>query len=153
MSGLRSGFSLVEVTLTLGIIAFALISILALVPIGMKSSGEAIDATHTALIGQDVQKRVKSTVVSTTFAANSDVAGIWFYDRDGFFLGTATSATAFYRANTIIHKDWGANAPPANVDATLLRPVTVQLRWPIDPATGNPLGTSAAPFTFYVRRP
>src|SRR2546423_4274986 len=84
-----SAFSLVEVTLALGIIAFALISILALVPVGMKSSGEAIDATHTALIGQDIQKRVKSTAISTTFSANNDVNSIWFYDRDGFFLGTA----------------------------------------------------------------
>jgi uncharacterized protein (TIGR02598 family) len=149
----QSAFSLVEVTLALGIIAFALIAILGLVPVGMKSSGEAIDATHTALIGQDVQKRVKRIAVSTTFTSGTDVSSIWFYDHDGAFLGTATSATAFYRADTTIHKDWGANASPPNVDATLLRPVTAQVRWPVNAASGNPMGTNSTSLTFYVRRP
>ena len=59
----------------------------------------------------------------------------------------------FYRADAIIHKDWGANAPPPNVDATVLRPVTVQVGWPLNPTTGTPVGNNTTSFTFYVRRP
>lgn len=147
------GFSLVEVTLALGVVGFALVAILALVPVGMKSGGEAIDATHTSLIGQDIQKRVKSSAVSATFTSTSNVNGTWFYDHDGVFVGTSTSSTAFYRADTTIYKDWGANPSPPNIDATLLRPVTAQLRWPVNTSTGTPLGSNSTSFTFYVRRP
>src|SRR5438309_1203287 len=129
----RAGFSLVEVTLAIGIIAFALVAILALVPVGMKSGGEAIDATRTSLAAKDAQNRVKSSVTTATFASANDVnLPNWFYDRDGFFLGTAVSVNSFYRIDATIHKDWGTNAPPANVDATALRPATLQLRWPVN---------------------
>lgn len=146
-------FSLVEVTLAIGVVAFALLAILALVPVGMKSGSEAIDATHTSLLGQDSQNRIKSSVTSATFTAAADVNSTWFYDRDGVFLGTAATPNAFYRADAIIHKDWGANAPPPNVDATVLRPVTVQVGWPLNPTTGTPVGNNTTSFTFYVRRP
>lgn len=149
----QSAFSLVEVTLAIGIVSFALLAILALVPVGMKSGSEAIDATHTSLIGQDAQNRVRSTVTNTTFASANDISSAWFYDRDGGFVGTAITFNAFYRADATIHKDWGVNASPSNVDATLLRPVTVQVRWPVNTSNGNPLGNNETSFTFYVRRP
>ena len=148
----KTAFSLVEVTLALGIVAFALLAILALVPVGMKSGSEAIDATHTSLIGQDTQNRVKSTVTNTTFTLANDLPSTWFYDHEGVFLGTTTSSNAFYRADATIRKDWGTNASPPNVDATVLRPVTVQLAWPVNPSTGNPVGNNTYSFTFYVRK-
>lgn len=150
----RAGFSLVEVTLAIGIIAFALVAILALIPVGMKSGGEAIDATRTSLAAKDAQNRVRSSVTSATFASTSDVnLPPWFFDRDGVFLGTSVSNNVFYRADATIHKDWGSNVPPPNVDATILRPATLQLRWPLNTSNGNPLGNNNASFTFYVRRP
>src|ERR1039457_6141659 len=86
-------FSLVEVTLSIGIIAFALLSIFALIPVGMNSGREAIDATHTSLIAQDLQNRVKSSITSTTFSSTSDVPlGPWFYNRDGVFVDVTAGA-------------------------------------------------------------
>ena len=149
----QRAFSLVEVTLAIGIVSFALLAILALVPVGMKSGSEAIDATHTSLIGQDTQNKVKSTVTSTTFSGSTDISSTWFYDREGVFVGTDVASNSFYRADATIHKDWGANASPSNVDATLLRPVTVKVRWPVNTSNGNPLGNNETSFTFYVRRP
>jgi len=148
----KNAFSLVEVTLSLGIMAFALLAILALVPVGMKSGSEAIDATHASLIGQDTQNRIQGTVTNTTFTSANDLPSTWFYDHEGVFLGTTTSSNAFYRADATIRKDWGTNASPPNVDATVLRPVTVQLAWPVNPSTGNPVGNNTYSFTFYVRK-
>lgn len=150
----QRAFSLVEVTLAIGVIAFALLAIVGLIPVGMKSGGEAIDATRTSLAAKDAQNRVRSSVTTTTFTNTSDVnLPTWFFDRDGIFLGTAVSNKAVYRADATIHKDWGSNTAPPNVDASVLRPVTLQLRWPLNPADGSPLGNNSASFNFYVRRP
>jgi uncharacterized protein (TIGR02598 family) len=57
-------FSLVEVTLAIGIIAFALLGIFALIPVGLNSSREAIDDTSTSLITQDIYSRIRSEVAT-----------------------------------------------------------------------------------------
>jgi uncharacterized protein (TIGR02598 family) len=149
-----AAFSLVEVTLAIGIIGFALIAIFALIPVGLNSSREAVDATHQSLIGKDVQARVKSSVIANTFTTATDVTlGPWFYNRDGVFVDVSTSGynSVLYRADAIIHSIW--NSVPSNVDATVLRPVTVILGSPVNAATHASMGTSTASFTFYVRKP
>ena len=148
-----NGFSLVEVTLSIGIIAVALVAIMALIPVGLNSGRDAIDATHTSLIGQDVQTRVKSSVTSATFTGGDVTLQPWFYDRDGVYVDVTVNgySSVVYRADAIIHSTW--NAAPPNVDATVLRPVTVTLGWPINPTTHLAVGTSATSFTFYVRKP
>jgi uncharacterized protein (TIGR02598 family) len=149
----RSGFSLVEVTLAIGIIAVALVAIMALIPVGLNSSRDAIDATRSSLIGQDVQTRVKSSVTNGTFSGGDVTLPPWFYDRDGVFVDVTANgySSVVYRADAIIHSTW--NAAPPNVDATVLRPVTVTLGWPINPTTHLAVGSSATSFTFYVRKP
>lgn len=59
-----SAFSLVEVTLAIGIIAVALVGIFALIPVGLNSSRDAIDDTSTSLITQDIYNRVRSEVAT-----------------------------------------------------------------------------------------
>ena len=149
----RSGFSLVEVTLAIGIVAFALLAIIGLIPVGLNSSRDAIDATHSSLIGQDVQTRVKSSVTSATFSGGDTTLPPWYYNRDGVFVDVSTNGynTVLYRADAIIHGTWNSALP--NVDATVLRPVTVKLGWPINPTTHAVVGNSATSFTFYVRKP
>jgi uncharacterized protein (TIGR02598 family) len=148
-----AGFSLVEVTIAIGIIGFAFIAIVGLLPVGTRSGADAIDATRTALIAKDVQVRARSSVGYTMFSSTNDVAlPTFFYDREGNYVGNTVTGSSVYRADTTIHGNWSSNVP-ANVDATVLRPVTVQLLWPVDVSSGNHLGSNAASFTFYVRRP
>jgi uncharacterized protein (TIGR02598 family) len=94
------GFSLVEVTLAIGIVAFALIAILGLVPVGLNSGRDSIAATHTPLIAQDVFDRIRASMINNDPSpANSHfyfgpygggVASFFFYDADG--LRTSTGA-------------------------------------------------------------
>lgn len=149
----REAFSLVEVTLALGLIAFALIAILGLTPVGMRSAAEAIDATRLSAVTRDTQDRVKASINYSMFGSNSDNASTYFYDREATFVGTTVVGTAFYRVDAVIHGSWGSNSAPPNIDETVLRPVTVTTRWPINKQTGNALGTNSGSFTFYVRRP
>ncbi|MEY2480538.1 MAG: hypothetical protein QOI04_1465 [Verrucomicrobiota bacterium] len=64
----QSGFSLVEVTLAIGIIGFALLAIFGLIPVGLKSSRDAVDDTKTSLMAQDIFNRVKSEVATDQLA-------------------------------------------------------------------------------------
>ena len=149
-----SGFSLVEVTLAIGIVGFALLGVFALIPVGLNSSRDAVDATRTSMISSDVQNRTRSAVTNATFAASADVGFIWYYDRQGVIVDTAVAGfgSAFYRAEAKVHGDWAPNAPPPNVDASFLRPVTVVLAWPVDSA-GVPVGPNTSTFSFSVRKP
>lgn len=147
-------FSLVEVTLAIGIVGFALLAIFALIPVGLTAGRDSIDATRSSLIAQDLKIRAQVAATSTVFGATSDVAlGPWFYDREGVYVEnpTSNSASVLYRVTGFIHATW--NAAPQNVDATVLRPVTAVLTWPANPSTQNVVGNHSIPFTFYVRRP
>lgn len=54
------GFSLVEVTLALGIIAFALVGIMALFPVAMKSARESMEETKATLIARQIFADLKA---------------------------------------------------------------------------------------------
>jgi uncharacterized protein (TIGR02598 family) len=126
------GFSLIEVTLAIGIVAFALIAILGLVPVGLNSGRESIDSTHTPLIAQDVFDRIRgymtsndSTNTLSYFGPYSPgIASFFFYDSDGVrattgsktgelikvqfpndrpaFYGNVKKPSDFYRAKVIV---------------------------------------------------
>ena len=149
----RSAFSLIEVTLAIGIIGFALIAIVGLIPVGLTSGRDAIDATRSSLIAQDAKARVESSLTIATFGGGDVALGPWFYDRDGVFVDVASTgySSVLYRAEATIHGTW--NSAPANVDATVLRPVTIALGWPTDPTTHAAVGSNALSFTLYARRP
>ena len=57
-----AGFSMVEVTLALGIIGFALLAIFALLPAGLTASRDAATDTQTSMILQDAYNRVRSSI-------------------------------------------------------------------------------------------
>ena len=147
-----AGLSLVEVTLSIGIVGFALLAILGLVPVGQKSGGDAIDATRTSFICQDAQNRVRARVDYAMFAAAADVPLTLYYDRDGMFVGSTASSRALYRVDAMIHGDWGSGAVPPTLEPSVLRPVTMQLRWPVA-ANGSPIGANVMHFPSFVRRP
>src|SRR5437868_497329 len=117
-----AAFSLIEVTIALGVIAIGVIAILGLVPLGLKSGSESIDDTRIALIAKDVQSRAAASVSYTMFStANNVTLPTAFYDRDGSFLGSTVTGTAVYRADATIYGDWANGAPP-NLDAGVMRP-------------------------------
>ncbi len=70
-----SGFSLVEVALALGMVAFALTAVLGLVPIGLETSRAAINETRAAQIAQ----RLFTEFQSQSFTAVT----LPLYDKDG----------------------------------------------------------------------
>jgi len=151
------GFSLVEVTLGLGIIGFALLAVFGLLPVGAKSGREAVDSTRRGLVATDIRNRVRSAVTAADFPAPPGLPAArslqLYYDRDGRFVDTAVAglSSVLYLADVSIGASW--SNPSAGLTGHYIRPVSVTVRWPVNVTTGAAIGDSRASFTFSVRRP
>jgi uncharacterized protein (TIGR02598 family) len=86
----NGGFSLVEVTLALGIIAVSLVSLIGMLPAGLGSLRASMDATVHAQILQ----RVASEIVTSPFEALGDRD--FGFDADGRLVN-GSDASLFYR--------------------------------------------------------
>ena len=126
------GFSLVEVTLAVAVVAIGLLGVLALFPLGMDAVRQAADATQMMSIGQDnlayfQQYGVNSNYYSTLpsevlssghgYSTNQNVDGIWYrvdavVTNAGFSTITASGMNMITRVrvgvyrlttNTVLH--------------------------------------------------
>jgi uncharacterized protein (TIGR02598 family) len=109
MSG---GFSLVEVSLALGIIIFAILPMLALLPVGLSTLGEARDQVTETHILNGLSANVR--VMSFQEVANLSARG--YFDLAG---RPVTEEEAVYRADITASGPNYAGTPP-NVERTLL---------------------------------
>lgn len=92
----ESGFSLVEITLAIGIIAFAFVALFGLLPSGLSVFRQSIDAANEMWIMQDLNTMLqvtdwskeggKSKVENLAF---SNGGLIYFYDEEGRLVDTA----------------------------------------------------------------
>lgn len=116
-----SGFSLVEVVLAIGIVAFALIAIVALVPMSLRLAGESEDETRAAnLLGAIIAER-QSTPISKfterfklealTNAAGSSLTNSFGITDDGEYSGS-DMGKARYRVSYTIKYPPNGRADP-----------------------------------------
>ena len=116
----QAGFSLIEVALAVAVISFALVAILGLMPVGLKSAAEAGDATRTSMLEANAEADIRATVSPTDFTSATARTVTRYYDQQGILLTSATGA--FYRVDATIGNTW--TTPLANVDEAYLRPVS-----------------------------
>lgn len=95
--GDRRAFSLVEVTLSLGILSFAFLSVVGLLPVGLEVSREAMDLTVSQQITSGLVQEVQQTDFSglERMAAESVARPRCFDDQGGRVFG---DGSAGYRA-------------------------------------------------------
>lgn len=141
VEGRRSGFSLVEVTLCLGVVAFALVALMGILPVGLMSAREAI--TQTAQT--QILKRISSELELLPFTdLSAYIAQSRTYDYDG--KETTNSSDAVYEVKLSAA---AANYPGSSNVAGLsdhLRDVRVTIQRPA-------LGTNAASVLFQAALP
>ncbi len=103
----RAGFSLVEVVLALGVVGFAIVAILGVVPVGLSAGKGAQDESRAAQIAQGILAALSSQ--------NFDAVSIPQYDANG----TRTGSIAL-----VLSSQTGAMTPPwaANNKGELLIP-------------------------------
>jgi len=133
---MQRGFSLIEVTVTLGIVVFALVSLMALIPIGMKTNFDSLEESQAVnLVGAVITDRRLSPAKekSTRFnlpelaSLSAQAKGTLWLKEDTSPLPSATDAR--YRLEYIFY-------PPASQGQPILAFLRVQ--WPANaPAPTN----------------
>jgi uncharacterized protein (TIGR02598 family) len=136
---LSSGaFSLVEVTIALGIAAFCLISMLGLLPGGMRNAATATEQTATIGILGAVLSDLKGTPTSSTNsprfaitipASGSSASQTLYFTEDGHKVPSASSARYAVVANL--------SAPTGSTVAN----AQVRIYWPAAASTTNASGS------------
>lgn len=97
---LQAGFSLVEVVLAVGVIAFAFVAILGLLPAGLTQFRQAMDNSVASQIGQRI---IMDAQLSDFDTLTNSVAGI-VQKRDA-------SSTAYFRARSFAASDTSKSNP------------------------------------------
>jgi uncharacterized protein (TIGR02598 family) len=129
------GFSLVEVTLALGIAAFCLLTVFALVPVALK--------TQQASVQQTIANQIINELVGDLRADIRLPPGQASHEGDSGF-GLHGHWAQLYAPDTVYFNEQGKwlqlnGSPPA--DATFR--ATIVVSWPaqVDPATVTPAGS------------
>jgi len=85
---LQGGFSLVEVTLSIGIISVAFVAIYGLLPVSLETARKAMERTHAAVISQQLITQVQQTPFDEL---NGVVGQPHFFDGAGVLVGRGSA--------------------------------------------------------------
>ncbi|MFV0336671.1 MAG: Verru_Chthon cassette protein B [Chthoniobacterales bacterium] len=126
------GFSLVEVVIALGILSFALMGIVGLLPAGLSQFRQAIDISTQSQIAQaliaELQREDYSAIQSGTF----------YFDSEGRSLATADREQYAYTATATVLGDSGLDglmAPTWSDHLSSIKAVKISIVSRRDPAT------------------
>ena len=134
-SRLVTGFSLVEVTLALGVGAFCLIAVFGLLPVGVQTNQRATSqsaaASIMANVVADLRATPKANPTSSQFAITFGTAKTLYFDGAGQFT-TTLGANSRYQVNVT----WNSSG------FTGLRYADVKVTWPAAATSANASGSS-----------
>lgn len=128
-----SAFSLVEVTLALGVAAFCLMAVFGLMPVGVQTNRNATSQTTAtniiAAVVADLRATLKTSATSSQFAVTFGTEKTLYFDSAGQFT-TTLDANSRYQLNitfpstgsltyTDLKVTWPAAATPANASGAV----------------------------------
>lgn len=80
----QKGFSLVEIVMAIGIIAFAFVALFGLLPVGLKVFRESVDQANETWILQSLNSMAQTTAWSKLPELGHDQGGdIYYFDEEG----------------------------------------------------------------------
>lgn len=134
----NAGMSLIEITIAVAILAVMLTSLLALMPQGLTAARDAEQRTMTGTMLEDIRDRVEGVELRPGPPEISPL----FYNQDGQFisqkmLGQGPAGERYFKVDLNLVRPAGQQLP---VDADELMAVLVEIRWPVDPDSGEPIG-------------
>lgn len=141
-----AGFSLVEITLALGVAAFCLIAVLGMLPVGLKTQQAGVGQTQANAIISQIVSDLRAAAhlppgqQSKQFSLHPHNGGPWdptpdtlFFTNEGNSEGSAITAASVYRATV------SYILPPT--ETTSLADIKISWPAPVDPATAVPAGS------------
>jgi len=140
----QRAFSLVEVVLALGIVSFAFIGIIGMLPVGMNTFRQATDATVQAQITQQIITQVRETNYADLNSFTKDdpathQARIYLFDDQGILV--SDESLSIYKVavdvigNTTVFPSSSGNADATPVDVAKLATVKIYIINTKDPGT------------------
>ncbi len=100
------GFSLVEVVIALGVISFALVAIIGLLPIGLASNRGSIQETRANHLAEETFSTLRSqSFTSVSLASLASAAGT---------IDLSTENTATGTTGTVLHANYDGQFVPVN---------------------------------------
>jgi len=136
-----SAFSLIELTVTIGIAAFCLIAVLGLMPVGMRTNRNATSQTAAtnimAAVISDLRATPKANNNSSQFAITFGTPATLYFDGSGQFT-TTPGANSRYQLNVTWYGTTG------------LRYADLKVTWPAAATTANASGSTEM-FTAFDR--
>jgi type II secretory pathway pseudopilin PulG len=152
----RFGFSLVEVVLALGVVSFAIVAILGLIPTGLQTSHSSQEETRSAQMAQSIFGSLAAQAIKLDASGQPKLDAQNHQQlNDSAKLPSVTSpinlgAPASYplygtnegqvsdaKAGAIYAITIGLSAPPANFDSAYATEVTVTVAWPSSAPVAN----------------
>lgn len=131
----QSAFSLVEVAMSLGITAFAMVAILGLVPIGVNSSQSAINQTAVAniatAIAADLRTTGKTDAATPRLGISLSGSSTYYFDESG---GAARSLMPNSRYQVAV------SVSPVPADQRQATKVGIVVTWPAAAKPANAAG-------------
>ena len=125
----QRGFSLVEIVIAIGIVSFALLPTLGLLPIGLNSLRESMGQTAMANISQQIRGELQQISFNTSadFNIHNLSSTNYYFTREG--LKTSASGADVYYEAALSSQD-GAVAG-ATYDTASAQNVTIALCYPV----------------------
>lgn len=117
-----AGFSLVEVAMSIGIIAFAFVALFALVPTGLTTFRESIDMSNETWIMQNMNSMVQTTEFRRIEDLGFDKSKeIYYFDEEGKLIETenfpstdpAVKSNRLYAVKLLVERLFRPNAQEA----------------------------------------
>ena len=118
----RNGFSLVEVVMALGIVAFALVSMLGLFSVGIGASKHSGEDTEVASMSAQVMSRLRN-ITNSAVPATTNL----YFDYQGRFTNTANSQYGYYECRLTTQS---ASSTEISSDTTSLIKAKMTFCWP-----------------------
>jgi uncharacterized protein (TIGR02598 family) len=134
-------FSLTEVVLALGVVSFALIATLGLIPLGLTSLKDSIQDTSNSLLVESVRQTLAGFPMPTT-PQDPEAQLSLYFDDGGKYLGESLTAESFYCVSVKLALPDPPIPNAGNVWVALL-----SITWPAQ-ATPTPANTYKT--SFYV---
>jgi uncharacterized protein (TIGR02598 family) len=96
-----AGFSLIEVTLAIAIIAFAFIALIGLLPAGLGIFNQTVDSTNEMRISNHLSSLLMASDFENLKSGGSYSSNLYYYDIDGGFLDSEQQPNLAYKDQRI----------------------------------------------------
>ena len=123
-------FSLVEVTLALGVVTFSVLTLVGLIPMGLTTFHKAVATSVSSQIVQQVVTDVQQSDFNLLVSSNSQVIQLplSYFDDQGNKVSGATSPGAVYQVNVVVNTPvvltGGSSSTPANLASLIIEIVS-----------------------------